>query len=94
MHTSISFAMLLLALRENDRIFKYMMVSYSSAIIFSTLYLQIHWVLDLVAGMVFAWLIVKLTDFLIRFVSAQLPKRLTMFYSSRKPDAPEQTIAA
>lgn len=62
MHTSISFAMLLLALREKDRIFKYTMVVYCASIIFSTLYLQIHWVIDVFAGMLFAYGVVKISD--------------------------------
>ncbi|HJV46399.1 MAG TPA: phosphatase PAP2 family protein [Bacillota bacterium] len=72
MHTSISFAMLLLALREKDPIFKYLMVLYCSSIIFSTLYLQIHWVLDVVGGMIFAFLVVKLADLIIAKIPALL----------------------
>lgn len=84
MHTSISFAMLLLALREKDRIFKYMMVTYCSAIIFSTLYLQIHWVIDVIAGMIFAYGTVKLTDLLIRIGSTHaLPAKFKQFYRKR-----------
>ncbi|CAN7702936.1 phosphatase PAP2 family protein [Paenibacillus sp. LjRoot56] len=84
MHTSISFAMLLLALREKDRIFKYMMVTYCSAIIFSTLYLQIHWLIDVIAGMLFAYGTVKLTDLLIRLGSTHaLPAKFKQFYRKR-----------
>lgn len=84
MHTSISFAMLLLALREKDRIFKYMMVMYCSAIIFSTMYLQIHWVIDVIAGMLFAYGTVKLTDLLIRLGSTHaLPAKFKQFYRKR-----------
>ncbi|MEI7024558.1 phosphatase PAP2 family protein [Paenibacillus sp. y28] len=93
MHTSISFAMLLLALREKDRIFKYMMVTYCAAIIFSTLYLQIHWVLDVVAGMIFAFLVVKLSDFIIGFVSEKLPGKLKRFYKGKRTK-PESAVAA
>jgi membrane-associated phospholipid phosphatase len=62
MHTSIAFAVLLLALRERGPIFRYGMAAYCSAIIFSTLYLQIHWTIDVVAGLVFGWAVVKLAD--------------------------------
>jgi membrane-associated phospholipid phosphatase len=93
MHTSISFAMLLLALREKDRIFKTMMVAYCSSIIFSTMYLQIHWVLDVIAGMLFAYGIVKLSDFLIHIVSTKLlPAKFKLFYKNKKVSG--ETIAA
>ncbi|WP_166241253.1 phosphatase PAP2 family protein [Paenibacillus turpanensis] len=65
MHTSIAFAMLLLARREKDAVFRNFMTVYGALIIYSTLYLRIHWVLDVAAGMVFAYAVVKLTDFLI-----------------------------
>jgi membrane-associated phospholipid phosphatase len=91
MHTSISFAMLLLALREKDRIFKYLMVFYCSSIIFSTLYLQIHWVLDVLAGMVFAFLVVKLVDFLM----AKVPALVSSFINGGKQlDQKDATLVA
>lgn len=93
MHTSISFAMLLLALREKDRIFKYMMVVYCSAIIVSTMYLQIHWVLDVIAGMVFAYGVVKLSDLLIRLGVKLIPSRLKGYYTE-KETYPNKTMAA
>jgi membrane-associated phospholipid phosphatase len=81
MHTSISFAMLLLALREKDRIFKTIMVTYCASIIFSTMYLQIHWVLDVIAGMLFAWGVVKLADLILYLGSTKLlPSRFKLFY--------------
>ncbi|MEW9698998.1 phosphatase PAP2 family protein [Paenibacillus sp. SI8] len=94
MHTSISFAMLLLALREKDRIFKTMMVTYCSAIIFSTLYLQIHWVIDVIAGMLFAYGTVKLSDFLIRTVSNKvLPDKFKLFYRKGAPSSSKKLTA-
>ncbi|OXM88279.1 hypothetical protein CF651_02990 [Paenibacillus rigui] len=84
MHTSISFAMLLLALREKDRIFKYMMVTYCASIIFSTMYLQIHWVLDVFAGMAFAYGTVKLADLVINYGSRLLPSWFKSFYEGKK----------
>jgi membrane-associated phospholipid phosphatase len=62
MHTSMSFAMLLMARREKSRFFRWTMSIYCASIIFSTMYLKIHWVLDVIAGMIFAYLIVKLAD--------------------------------
>jgi membrane-associated phospholipid phosphatase len=83
MHTSISFAMLLLALREKDRVFKYMMVTYCSAVIFSTMYLQIHWVLDVIAGMLFAYGTVKLADFILFLATKLIPAKFTGFYKKK-----------
>ncbi|WP_282935636.1 phosphatase PAP2 family protein [Paenibacillus sp. RC67] len=95
MHTSISFAMLLLALREKDRIFKYMMVAYCASIIFSTMYLQIHWVLDVIAGMAFAYGIVKLADLVIHLGSKWIPSSFKSFYNGKKDKAfNKETMAA
>lgn len=65
MHTSVAFAILLLALREKGRIFKSVMVVYCASIIFSTLYLEIHWVLDVIGGMALGFGTVKLADFVL-----------------------------
>jgi membrane-associated phospholipid phosphatase len=94
MHTSISFAMLLLALREKDRIFKYMMVAYCASIIFSTMYLQIHWVLDVLAGMAFAYGTVKLADYAIHLASKLLPGWFRSFYSQTDKTYSKETMAA
>jgi membrane-associated phospholipid phosphatase len=79
MHTSISFAMLLLALRERDRIFKCVMVLYCTAIIYSTMYLQIHWILDVFAGMAFAFGTVKLSDGILQLASKVIPTKFTVY---------------
>jgi membrane-associated phospholipid phosphatase len=84
MHTSIAFAMLLLARRETDGVFKTTMVAYCVSIIFSTMYLQIHWVVDVLAGMAFGFGAVKLADGLIHVVSARLvPARLKAIYEGK-----------
>jgi membrane-associated phospholipid phosphatase len=72
MHTSIAFAMLLLARREKSRSFRWIMTTYCSLIIFSTLYLKIHWVLDVIAGMLFAYGVVKLSDLVMHLLSVQV----------------------
>ncbi|MFD0680928.1 MULTISPECIES: phosphatase PAP2 family protein [unclassified Paenibacillus] len=94
MHTSISFAMLLLALREKDRIFKYMMVAYCSSIIFSTMYLQIHWVLDVFAGMAFAYGTVKLADLVIHLASKFLPSSFKGFYGKKGKTYSKESMVA
>lgn len=71
MHTSIAFAVLLLALRERGPIFKWGMAAYSAAVIFSTLYLEIHWTIDVVAGLAFGYGVVKLSD----WVMARIRRR-------------------
>lgn len=65
MHTSIAFAAILLALREKSRWYKGVILTYCSSIIISTLYLKIHWVIDVFAGMAFAFLCVKLADWIV-----------------------------
>lgn len=71
MHTSVSFAVLLLALREKGKIFKWMMVAYCSMVIFSTMYLEIHWVLDVLGGMVLGYFAVKLGDLVISLFTSR-----------------------
>ncbi|CAG7611702.1 hypothetical protein PAESOLCIP111_01418 [Paenibacillus solanacearum] len=93
MHTSISFAMLLLALREKDNIFKYTMVTYCASIIFSTMYLQIHWVLDVIAGMAFAYGVVKLADLVLYVASRIIPGSVQRLYGKKKGYAREKLAA-
>ncbi|HYK72984.1 MAG TPA: phosphatase PAP2 family protein [Pseudoneobacillus sp.] len=76
MHTSVSFAILLLALRENGRLFKWGMVTYCSLVIFSTLYLEIHWVLDVLGGILLGYVAVKMVDW------------VTLIYHQRKKNHP------
>ncbi|KEO83515.1 phosphatase PAP2 family protein [Tumebacillus flagellatus] len=65
MHTSIASAAILLALREKSRWYKSVIVTYCASIIVATLYLKIHWVIDVFAGMAFAFLCVKLADWIV-----------------------------
>lgn len=65
MHTSIAFAAILLARREKSKWFRFVITTYCVSIIVATLYLKVHWVLDVCAGMVFAFLCVKLADLIV-----------------------------
>ena len=65
MHVSIAFAVFLLVLREKNRAFKFVWGFFCLSVIFSTLYLEVHWVLDVIGGMVLAYGTVKLADFVI-----------------------------
>ncbi|ASS74841.1 hypothetical protein CIG75_07520 [Tumebacillus algifaecis] len=78
MHTSMAFAMLLLARRESSRFFRWTMTIYCTLIIFSTMYLKIHWVIDVIAGMLFAWGVVKLADLIMNRLISRLPARLLL----------------
>lgn len=59
MHTSIATASILIGWREKNKIFRGVFTVYNLLIIFSTLYLRIHWTIDVIAGFVFALIIVK-----------------------------------
>jgi membrane-associated phospholipid phosphatase len=65
MHTSVAYAIILLGMRENSRAFRIMMIVYGSSIIFSTMYMAVHWVIDVVAGLALghaaAWLADRVT---------------------------------
>ena len=65
MHTSIAFAMFLLVIRERNTIFKWVWGFFCLSVIYSTMYLEIHWVLDVITGMIFGFLIVKLVDYVL-----------------------------
>ena len=65
MHTSIAFAMLLLAWREKDQLFRWVWTLFCLSIIYSTLYLEIHWVTDVITGIFLALAAVKLGDWII-----------------------------
>ncbi|MDF2961130.1 MAG: hypothetical protein K0S39_2865 [Paenibacillus sp.] len=69
MHTSIAFAALLLVVREKSSMYRWLMTVLCGSIILSTLYLKIHWVIDVPAGMLFAYACVKLSD---RIVESKL----------------------
>lgn len=80
MHTSIAFAMFLLALRDKNKIFKYIFGFFCLSIIFSTMYLEIHWVIDVLAGLVLAYVTVKLVDVILDKLSNLLKEPLSKFY--------------
>ncbi|NMM65381.1 inositol phosphorylceramide synthase [Clostridium sp. P21] len=65
MHTSIAFAMFLLVMREKNKLFKYLWGFFCLSVVFSTMYLEIHWVIDVLAGMLLAYCTVKLVDFIL-----------------------------
>jgi membrane-associated phospholipid phosphatase len=62
MHTSVAFAILLLGLRENSRAFRWMMTVYATSIILSTMYMEVHWIIDVFGGLLLGWASVKLAD--------------------------------
>jgi membrane-associated phospholipid phosphatase len=75
MHTSIAFAMILSARKEKNKLFKIIFIGYNIAIIYSTLYLRIHWTLDVIAGMLFATISVLSMEKLVDFIYSKLPQR-------------------
>lgn len=80
MHTSISFAMFLLVLREKDKVFKFIWGFFCLSVIYSTLYLEIHWVIDVIAGLLLAYVTVKLADFILAKIDILLEKFKKYYY--------------
>lgn len=74
LHTSVAFSCLLLALRENRR-FATLWSIYSVLIIFTTLYLRIHWVFDVLGGLVLGWALYLVAQRLAPFIIARLEAR-------------------
>jgi membrane-associated phospholipid phosphatase len=62
MHTSVAFAVLLLATREKSRPFRWGMIIYATAIIVSTVYMEIHWLVDVAAGLLLGLAAVRVVD--------------------------------
>lgn len=62
MHTSIAFVTIMLVLREKSKPLKYSFTLLNVGIIFSTVYLGIHWVIDIFGGILFGYLVLKLAD--------------------------------
>ncbi|MDP4159832.1 MAG: phosphatase PAP2 family protein [Bacillota bacterium] len=88
MHTSVAFAMLLLAWREKDKLFRWVWTIFCLSIIYSTLYLEIHWVTDVIAGIFLAIAAVKLGDWIIRAFSLKMNKTYEPNNNSHHESAP------
>lgn len=73
MHTSVAFAVLLLALREKSRAFRWAMTAYATSIIVSTVYMEIHWLVDVFGGLLLALVSVKAADYLIAKLTTAEP---------------------
>lgn len=84
MHTSIAFAMFLLVLREKNKLFKWVWGFFCLSVVFSTMYLEIHWIIDVLAGLVLAYCTVKLVDFVLAKVDNLLARPLGKFYYSHQ----------
>lgn len=86
MHTSIAFAMFLLVLREKDKLFKWVWGTFCLSVIFSTMYLEIHWVIDVIGGLILAYCTVKLVDFVLNRVERLFQRPINMF-CYKKPES-------
>jgi membrane-associated phospholipid phosphatase len=62
MHTSVAFAILLVARRERSALFRWAMSIYAILIILSTVYMEIHWLVDVAGGLLLGIGSVKLAD--------------------------------
>ena len=80
MHTSIAFAVFLLVLREKNSVFKLVWGFFCISVIFSTLYLEVHWVLDVLAGLLLAYCTVKLVDFVLAKCKTIMSRQLDIIY--------------
>jgi membrane-associated phospholipid phosphatase len=63
---------LLLGLRERSRAFRVMMAVYSTSIIVSTMYMEVHWVIDVLGGIALGHVAVLLAERLTRGPRAAL----------------------
>ncbi|GAB6173758.1 phosphatase PAP2 family protein [Paradesulfitobacterium aromaticivorans] len=84
MHTSIAFAMFLVVLEEKNRLFKWVWGFFCLSVVYSTMYLEIHWVIDVLAGMLFAFATVKLVNLILVKVENWIPAYLRNLYYYRE----------
>lgn len=75
MHTSIAFAMFLVVLHERDKIFKFIWAFFCLSVIYSTMYMEIHWVLDVIAGIILAIVTVKLVDLIFKIFDKKISNK-------------------
>jgi len=76
MHTSCAVGVLLLALREKSPVFRWTMVTYCASVVYATLYLEVHWLLDVVAGIALAYVAVKVSDVIVHGLWDVWPERI------------------
>ena len=88
MHTSIAFAMFLVLLSEKNKFFKWLWGFFCLSVIFSTMYLEIHWVLDVLGGLILAFGTVKLVDRVLTKIENWVPASLKAFYFNDIPTPP------
>lgn len=88
MHTSIAFAMFLVLLQEKNRLFKAVWGFYCICVVLSTMYLEIHWVIDVLAGMLFAYGTVKLVEKVLSYAERFVPASLKAFYFKESTSLP------
>lgn len=85
MHTSIAFAAFLLVMREKNKAFKYVWGLFCLSVIFSTMYLEIHWIIDVFGGLLLAYATVKLVDFVLDKSKSILQSILRSYYYKNIP---------
>lgn len=62
MHSSIAATMIILAWREKSLLLKWTFAIFNVLVIISTIYLGIHWIVDMIAGILIGWAMVKFAD--------------------------------
>jgi membrane-associated phospholipid phosphatase len=91
MHTSIAFAMFLLVIRERSKVFKWVWGFYCLSVIYSTMYLEIHWIIDVFGGLILGYGTVKLVDFVVSKVEVLFPDHIkNRFFKNDRPIAFEE----
>ncbi len=85
MHTSIAFVTILLALREKSKPIKYFFTILNVGIIISTVYLGIHWVIDILGGILFGYFTLKLAD---KILAIDWKKKWRIFEERLQPYTP------
>lgn len=85
MHVSIAFSAFLLVLREKNKLFKFVWGFFCISVMYSTLYLEVHWVLDVIGGMILAYVTIKIVDFVLAKGKKLLENPLRKIYY-KNPD--------
>jgi len=88
MHVSVATAMLIIGLNEPNRIFRYCWMMYCVLVIISTVYFPIHWLIDLIGGVILGIISTKLGNKIVDWynihIYCNLKRRISNYVTTRK----------
>jgi membrane-associated phospholipid phosphatase len=99
MHSSIATTMIILAWREKSLLLKWTFAIFNVLVIISTIYLGIHWIVDMIAGVLIGWAVVKFADWMMnrkmvqRFISGSYTLVKDLINRKQKKEVYEDSVS-